>query len=100
MTRRSAQSKELRNSIVNMIRLLLITGALAAGALVASSVRGATIKEVSVTTLAHKDIRAHNSFDNPRVIEPQSAQASVKSGGTAVYSFAPASVTRLQITLA
>ncbi len=64
------------------------------------AVHGATVKEVSVTTLTARDIRAHNSFDNPRVIEPQPAQASVKSGGTVVYSFAPASVTRLQITLA
>jgi alpha-N-arabinofuranosidase len=64
------------------------------------AVRGAAVKEVSVTTLAHKDIRAHNSFDNPRVIEPQPAQASAPRGGTVVYSFAPASVTRLRITLA
>ncbi|MGH9855781.1 MAG: alpha-L-arabinofuranosidase, partial [Blastocatellia bacterium] len=64
------------------------------------ALHGAAIKEVSVVTLAAKDIRAHNNFDNPRVIEPQLAQASVKSGGTVVYSFAPASVTKLQITLA
>lgn len=63
------------------------------------ALHGATIKEVQVTSLTAKDIHAHNSFANPRSIEPQPAQATVK-GGTYVYSFAPASVTKLQITLA
>jgi alpha-N-arabinofuranosidase len=62
-------------------------------------VQGATIKGVSVTTLTAKDIHAHNSFDNPRAIEPQSSQATIK-GGTVVYNFAPASVTKLQLELA
>lgn len=61
---------------------------------------GATVNAVTVSTLAHKDIRAHNSFANPRVIEPQPGQASVKAGGTVVCNFAPASVTRLTLTLA
>jgi alpha-N-arabinofuranosidase len=52
-----------------------------------------------VRTLTAKDIHEHNSFENPRAIEPQSAQAAIK-GRALVYSFAPASVTRLQITLA
>lgn len=63
------------------------------------AILGANVKEVSVTTLTARDIRAHNSFDNPRAIEPQTSQAAVK-GRSLVYSFAPASVTRLQITLA
>jgi alpha-L-arabinofuranosidase len=63
------------------------------------AVLGANIKEVNVTMLTARDIHAHNSFENPRVIEPQTSQATVK-GRTLVYSFAPASVTRLQITLA
>jgi alpha-N-arabinofuranosidase len=62
------------------------------------AIHGANIKEVSVTTLTAKDINAHNSFDNPRAIEPQAAQAAVR-GGRVVYTFAPASVTRLQILL-
>jgi alpha-N-arabinofuranosidase len=52
-----------------------------------------------VTTLTAKDIHAHNNFDNPRAVEPQTSQAAAK-GRALVYSFAPASVTRLQITLA
>ncbi|HKC86834.1 MAG TPA: alpha-L-arabinofuranosidase C-terminal domain-containing protein, partial [Blastocatellia bacterium] len=62
-------------------------------------IRGANVKEVEVTTLTAKDIHAHNSFDNPRAVEPQTSQASIK-GRAIVYSFAPASVTRLQITMA
>jgi alpha-N-arabinofuranosidase len=63
------------------------------------AILGANVKEVNVTTLTAKDIHAHNSFENPRAIEPQPSQAIVK-GRTLIYSFAPASVTRLQITLA
>jgi alpha-N-arabinofuranosidase len=62
------------------------------------ALRGATIKDVQVTTLAHKDIHTHNSFDNPRAIVPQVGKATA-NGSTLRYSFAPASVTRLQITL-
>ena len=62
--------------------------------------RGATIKDVAVTTLSAKDIHAHNTFTNPRAIEPQTSPATVKSGGALSFNFAPASVTRLQITLA
>jgi alpha-L-arabinofuranosidase len=63
------------------------------------TIYGANVKEVSVTTLTAKDIHAHNNFDNPRAVEPQTSQAAAK-GRALVYSFAPASVTRLQITLA
>src|SRR5262249_26474157 len=63
------------------------------------AVRGANVKEVDVTTLTAKDIHAHNTFDNPRAVEPRASQAATK-GRAIVYAFAPASVTRLQITLA
>jgi alpha-L-arabinofuranosidase len=63
------------------------------------TIRGANVKEVEVTTLTAKDIHAHNSFDNPRAVEPQTSQAAVK-GRALIHEFAPASVTRLQITLA
>ena len=62
------------------------------------AVRGASIKSVKVTTLSASDIHAHNSFDNPRAIEPKESQAAA-TGTTLVQRFAPASVTRLQITL-
>lgn len=61
-------------------------------------IHGANVKEVSVLALNASDIRAHNSFDNPRAIEPQTGQATIKSGSI-ICNFAPASVTKLQITL-
>jgi alpha-N-arabinofuranosidase len=63
------------------------------------TVRGASIKAIKVTTLTASDIHAHNSFANPRQIEPKESQLAPKSGGELVHRFAPASVTRLQITL-
>ncbi len=63
------------------------------------AIHGANIKEVSVTTLTAGDIHAHNSFENPKVIEPKAGRAVLK-GRSVVHTFAPASVTRLQITLA
>jgi len=62
------------------------------------AIRGATIKAIKATTLSAGDIHDHNSFDNPRRVEPKDEAVAVKSG-TLVYRFAPASVTRLQITL-
>jgi alpha-N-arabinofuranosidase len=64
------------------------------------AIRGASIKEVKVTTLTASDIHACNTFDDPRRIEPKESQATPTSGGTLVHRFAPASVTRLQMTLA
>jgi alpha-N-arabinofuranosidase len=63
------------------------------------AVRGATVKAIKTTTLTANDIHAHNSFDNPRRIEPKDEQVALR-GSALVYNFAPASVTRLQITLA
>jgi alpha-N-arabinofuranosidase len=63
------------------------------------AIRGATVKAIKATTLIASDIHAYNSFDNPHRIEPKDEQVALKSGAL-VYNFAPASVTRLQITLA
>ncbi len=62
------------------------------------SVRGARISEVRSTVLHAGDIRAHNSFQAANVAEPVSA-AVPASGPVLVYTFAPASVTRLQFTI-
>ena len=63
------------------------------------AIRGASVRAIKATTLTASDIHAYNSFDNPRRIEPKDEQVALKSGAL-VYNFAPASVTRLQITLA
>ncbi len=62
-------------------------------------VRGASIQSGSATTLTHTDIHAHNTFEQRNVIAPQGRSVNGK-GGTLNYSFAPASVTKLVLTLA
>jgi alpha-N-arabinofuranosidase len=49
--------------------------------------------------LTAKDIHAHNTFENPRGLEPSDGEVRI-AGGELIYRFAPASVTRLQRTLA
>lgn len=62
------------------------------------AVRGATVKSAKVTVLAASDIRAHNSFDIPRGVEPKEEQVKTTSGAIS-FRFAPASVTRLELEL-
>jgi len=50
--------------------------------------------------LTASDIHAHNSFANPNALEPRDEAVNIGAGGKLVYRFAPASVTRLQLTLA
>lgn len=64
------------------------------------AVRGAKITSGQATVLSSTDIHAHNSFANPRALEPTTAAVQAPTGGALVYRFAPASVTKLQITLA
>jgi alpha-N-arabinofuranosidase len=51
------------------------------------------------TVLATSDIHAHNTFDAPDAVKPRSENWS-PSGRTVKYTFAPASVTLLQLKLA
>lgn len=62
--------------------------------------RGASVKEIKVTTLVGNEMRAHNSFENPRAVEPKERRATLRGDGVLICAFAPASVTRLQLTLA
>ncbi|HKZ00865.1 MAG TPA: alpha-L-arabinofuranosidase C-terminal domain-containing protein, partial [Pyrinomonadaceae bacterium] len=62
------------------------------------ALRGATVKAVKVTTLTADNIHAHNSFQDPHHIEPKTTQTT-ETGNSLVHSFAPASVTRLEIDL-
>jgi alpha-L-arabinofuranosidase len=62
------------------------------------SVRGASGNSCRSRVLTSTDLRAHNTFANPRGLEPTDGE--VKAGGpTFVYRFAPASVTRLRMSL-
>ena len=62
-------------------------------------VRGRTVQAGDGLVLASTDIHAHNSFESPRALEPASVPVEVQ-GGRLVHRFPPASVTRLQLTLA
>lgn len=62
------------------------------------NVNGARIERGTARVLSSTDIHAHNSFQNPRGLEPRDEQVTVNAGKL-VYRFAPASVTRLQLTL-
>jgi len=61
------------------------------------SVRGASVGSCRSRVLTSNDIHAHNTFANPRALVPTDGE--VRAGGpTFVYRFAPASVTRLQMS--
>ncbi len=62
------------------------------------AIRGAPIRSCQSRALSSTDIRAHNSFANPRGLEPKDSAVSV-NGPTLIYQFQPASVTRLQMML-
>ncbi|HMI51432.1 MAG TPA: alpha-L-arabinofuranosidase C-terminal domain-containing protein [Candidatus Saccharimonadales bacterium] len=63
------------------------------------SLRGATARSASMVYLTHRDIHAHNSFEQKNVVAPQSKALNV-DGGNLVVEFPPASVTALKIQLA
>jgi len=62
------------------------------------SIRGASVQSGSVTMLTHSDIHAHNTFDQRNVVRPQT-RAFDSKGGTVTFTFPPASVTKLALTL-
>ncbi len=61
-------------------------------------IRGATVKSGTATTLTNSDIHAHNTFDQREVVSPQTRVLSFQREDL-VYSFAPASVTKLTLAL-
>jgi alpha-N-arabinofuranosidase len=61
-------------------------------------IHGGTPRSVAGVTLAAADPHAHNTFADPRAVEPKTVAVSLR-GGAIVHQFAPASVTRLTITL-
>jgi alpha-N-arabinofuranosidase len=62
-------------------------------------IRGAAIKSGTATTLTSSDIHAHNTFERQDAVSPQTKTWEV-SGRPPVYTFPPASVTRLSLDLA
>jgi alpha-L-arabinofuranosidase len=60
--------------------------------------RGASIQSGSAAVLTNSDIHAHNSFEQRNVVTPQTRAVEGK-GRTLMYTFPPASVTKLTLTL-
>ena len=63
------------------------------------NLNGARIASASARILSSNDIKARNSFENPDALVPRNENVTVGAGGKLVYKFAPASVTRLTLTL-
>jgi alpha-N-arabinofuranosidase len=61
-------------------------------------VRGSRISNVRATVLKSSDVRAHNTLEHPDVVNPASA-AAPGGGAQLAYTFAPASVTKLEFTI-
>jgi alpha-L-arabinofuranosidase len=61
-------------------------------------IHGGTPRSAAGITLAATDPRAHNSFGDPRAVEPKTVAVTLKGAGI-VHQFPPASVTKLTITL-
>ncbi len=63
-------------------------------------VRGAAPGPIKVAQLASADIQAHNTFAQPNAVVIKDGVAGTVTNGVLVQRFPPASVTRLQFTLA
>src|SRR5713226_8298294 len=61
-------------------------------------IRGGSLKSGMATTLTHSDIHAHNSFAERDLVSPKTRALDFK-GRTLIYSFPPASVSKLALTL-
>ena len=61
-------------------------------------VRGAAIRQARWTALSSPDLAAHNTFETPDAVRPTTGDAQV-TGGTVVHRVAPASVTKLELTV-
>jgi alpha-N-arabinofuranosidase len=62
------------------------------------TMRGAAAKSAAAVVLANRDLHAHNTFSEREVVVPQPQSAEVRQGGI-IFSFPPASVTKLTVQL-
>ena len=62
--------------------------------------RGAAVREAQARVLTANDLHAHNSFEDPRRLEPKDVGVATGAGGRLTWRFPAASVTRLLIDLA
>ena len=64
------------------------------------NIGGAKILSANARVLSSNDIHARNTFEDPHGLAPRDESMNVGTGGKLVYKFAPASVTRIQISIA
>lgn len=64
------------------------------------NIGGAKIVAANARVLSSNDIHARNSFESPNALVPRNESVTLGASGRLVYKFAPASVTRLTLTLA
>ncbi|MGB0070864.1 MAG: alpha-L-arabinofuranosidase C-terminal domain-containing protein, partial [Isosphaeraceae bacterium] len=60
--------------------------------------RGGSAREVRQTVLTHKELNAHNTFEQPETVVPRSTPTDLR-GPELHCVLVPASVTRLDVTL-
>jgi len=60
---------------------------------------GASVREARAEVLAHDDVHAHNTFDDPEVVTPRTMDLGQASGDAFTVTLPPASVTRLTLKL-
>ena len=63
------------------------------------AVKGASIISGKARVLTASDIHAHNTFDHLQAVEPEDSEIAAQ-GGSFIYPFQAASVTRLALKLA
>ncbi len=61
-------------------------------------IRGGRVQNITATILAAADVHAHNSFENPRSVEPSTKTLTV-IGQNTEHTFPPASVTKFEVTI-
>ena len=64
------------------------------------NIAGGRIVSGNARVLSSTDIHARNSFENPNGLVPRNENVTLGPGGRLIYKFAPASVTRLTLTVA
>lgn len=62
-------------------------------------VRGASLGAAEAVALSAADPRAHNSFAEPRAVEPRPVSGVAVKGGVVTHTYPPASVTKLRFRL-
>jgi alpha-N-arabinofuranosidase len=61
------------------------------------AIRGAAVSSARARVLSHKDVHAHNTFEDPRVVTPR--DETPRTGQPTIFTFPPASATRLTFDL-